>query len=71
MTFNSKMAARNFSNKKLVEEPEVVKTEEQKQAEKEKNAARIKQQHELNSRLSVKKSALSKMLDKQSRKERI
>ena len=39
--------------------------------EKQRRQARIKQQHDLNSRLSVKKSALSKMLDAQRRKERI
>jgi len=41
------------------------------EADKMKRQARIKQQNELNSRLSVKKSALSKMLDAQKRKERI
>ena len=40
------------------------RTEEQIEAEKVKRQARIKQQHELNSRLSVKKSALGKMLDR-------
>ena len=47
------------------------RTEEQIEADKVKRQARIKQQHELNSRLSVKKSALGKMLDRQKRKERI
>lgn len=70
MTFNNNIVAKNFSDRKLNDEPEV-KTEEQIEADKQKRQARIKQQHELNSRLSVKKSALSKMLDAQRRKERI
>jgi hypothetical protein len=47
------------------------KTEEQMEADKVKRQAKIKHQNELNSRLSVKKSALGKMLEAQKRKERI
>lgn len=58
----------NILEKNMKESEEVqVETE----AEKMKRQARIKQQNELNSRLSVKKSALGKMLDAQRRKERI
>jgi len=39
-------------------------TRELTEAEKLKRAARIKQQNDLNSRLSVKKSALGQMLDR-------
>ena len=46
-------------------------TEGQIEQEKAKKQARIKHQHDLNSRLSVKKSALGKMLEAQKRKERI
>mmetsp|Transcript_23327 Transcript_23327/g.31206 ORF Transcript_23327/g.31206 Transcript_23327/m.31206 type:complete len:174 (+) Transcript_23327:2013-2534(+) len=75
MTFSSNLGSGTSEHRwsqPLNEEPEMVaKTEEQIEADKQKRQARLKQQNELNSRLSVKKSALSKMLDAQRRKERI
>ncbi len=71
---NATSAKSQYKPKHLLAESiqiEEAKTEEQIEADKVKRQARIKHQNELNSRLSVKRSALGKMLEAQKRKERI